>query len=82
MCQLLLTDLNLSCIIRLLTPYKDTHMSGANLDGYNYAWKKSTLKSDLEKRVDTLEEGMIQLVAVLALMNQTMDQIEEKENAN
>ncbi|OUV71314.1 MAG: hypothetical protein CBC83_08095 [Flavobacteriales bacterium TMED123] len=67
-------------------------MSGANLDGYNYAWKKSTLKSDLEKkvrqrikeniRVDTLEEGMIQLVAVLALMNQTMDQIEEKENAN
>ena len=67
-------------------------MSGANLDGYNYAWKKSTLKSDLEKkvrqrlkeniRVDTLEEGMIQLVEVLALMNQTMDQIEEKENAN
>jgi len=57
-------------------------MSGANLDGYNYAWKKSTLKSDIEKRVDTLEEGMIQLVAVLALINQTMDQIEEKENAN
>ena len=57
-------------------------MSGANLDGYNYAWKKSTLKSDLEKRVDTLEEGMIQLVAVLALMNQTMDQLEEKKDAN
>ena len=57
-------------------------MSGANLDGYNYAWKKSTLKSDLEKRVDTLEEGMVQLVAVLALMNQTMDQLEEKEDAN
>ena len=67
-------------------------MRSANLEGNNYAWKKSTLKSDLEKkvrqrikeniRVDTLEEGMIQLVEVLALMNQTMDQIEEKENAN
>jgi hypothetical protein len=57
-------------------------MSGANLDGYNHAWKKSTLKSDLEKRVDKLEEGMRELVAVLALMNQTMDQLEEKENAN
>ena len=57
-------------------------MSGANLHGYNYAWKRSTLKSDLEKRVDKLEEGMRELVAVLALMNQTMDQLEEKENAN
>ena len=57
-------------------------MSGANLDGYNYAWKRSTLKSDLEKRVDKLEEGMRELVAVLTRMNQTMDQLEEKENAN
>jgi len=53
----------------------------ANLDGYNTP-RKSTLKSALEKRVDTLEEGMRQLVAVLALMNQTMDQLEEKENAD
>ncbi len=53
-------------------------MSGANLDGYNYAWKKSTLKSDLEKRVDTLEEGVRQLVAVMEMMNQTMDNLEEK----
>ena len=53
-------------------------MSGANLDGYNYAWKKSTLKSDLEKRVDTLEEGVRQLVAVMEMMNQTMDKLEEK----
>ena len=57
-------------------------MSGANLDGYNFAWKISTLKSDLEKRVDKLEEGMRELVAVLELMNQTMDQLKEKENAN
>jgi predicted metal-dependent hydrolase len=63
------------------TYYRRKKMSGANLDGYNYAWKKSTLKSDLEKRVDKLEEGMRELVAVLALMNQTMDQIEGKENA-
>jgi prefoldin subunit 5 len=55
-------------------------MSGANLDGYNYAWKKSTLKSDLEKRVDKLEEGMRELVAVLALMNQTMDQLENQND--
>ena len=55
-------------------------MSGANLDGYNYAWKKSTLKSDLEKRVDKLEEGMRELVAVLALMNQTMDQLENQSD--
>tara|TARA_Y100000401_G_C8320455_1_gene224952 strand:- start:879 stop:1055 length:177 start_codon:yes stop_codon:yes gene_type:complete len=53
-------------------------LSGANLDGYNYAWKKSTLKSDLEKRVDTLEEGVRQLVAVMEMMNQTMDNLEEK----
>ena len=53
----------------------------ANLDGYNTP-RKSTLKSDLEKRVDTLEEGMRQLVAVVLLMNQTMEQLEEKENAN
>ncbi len=53
----------------------------ANLDGYNTP-RKSTLKSDLEKRVDKLEEGMRELVAVLTLMNQTMDQLEEKENAN
>lgn len=52
-----------------------------NLDGYNIP-RKSTLKSDLEKRVDTLEEGMRQLVAVVLLMNQTMDQLEEKENAD
>ncbi len=64
------------------TYYRRKKMSGANLDGYNYAWKKSTLKSDLEKRVDKLEEGMRELVAVLTLMNQTMDQLEEKENAN
>ena len=55
-------------------------MSGANLDGYNYAWKRSTLKSDLEKRVDKLEEGMRELVAVLALMNQTMDQLENQND--
>jgi len=53
----------------------------ANLDGYNTP-RKSTLKSDLEKRVDTLEEGVRQLVAVVLLMNQTMDQLEEKENAD
>jgi hypothetical protein len=53
----------------------------ANLDGYNTP-RKSTLKSDLEKRVDTLEEGVRQLVAVVLLMNQTMEQLEEKENAN
>jgi len=53
-------------------------LSGANLDGYNSAWKKSTLKSDLEKRVDTLEEGVRQLVAVMEMMNQTMDKLEEK----
>ena len=53
----------------------------ANLDGYNTP-RKSTLKSDLEKRVDKLEEGMRELVAVLELMNQTMDQLKEKENAN
>ena len=52
-----------------------------NLDGYNIP-RSSTLKSNLEKRVDKLEEGMQQLVAVLALMNQTMDQLEEKENAD
>ena len=57
-------------------------MSGANLDGYNYAWKRSTLKSALEKRVDKLEEGRRALVAVLELMNQTMAQLKEKENAN
>ena len=55
-------------------------MSGANLDGYNFAWKKSTLKSDLEKRVDKLEEGMRELVAVLELMNQTMDQLENQSD--
>ena len=53
----------------------------ANLDGYNTP-RKSTLKSDLEKRVDTLEEGVRQLVAVVLLINQTMEQLEEKENAN
>ena len=52
-----------------------------NLDGYNIP-RSSTLKSNLEKRVDKLEEGMQQLVAVLSLMNQTMDQLEEKENAD
>ena len=55
-------------------------MSGANLDGYNYAWKRSTLKSDLEKRVDKLEEGMRELVSVLEMMNQTMDQLEAKKD--
>ena len=49
----------------------------ANLDGYNTP-RKSTLKSDLEKRVDKLEEGMRELVAVLTLMNQTMDQLENQ----
>ena len=62
------------------TYYRRKKMSGANLDGYNYAWKRSTLKSDLEKRVDKLEEGMRELVAVLALMNQTMDQLEAKKD--
>ena len=52
----------------------------ANLDGYNTP-RKSTLKSDLEKRVDTLEEGMRQLVAVLALMNQTLEQLKDKNYA-
>jgi len=51
----------------------------ANLDGYNTP-RKSTLKSDLEKRVDKLEEGMRQLVAVLALMNQTLEQLEAKKD--
>ncbi len=53
-------------------------MSGANLDGYNFAWKKSTLKSDLEKRVDKLEEGMRELVAVLEMMNQQKDKLENQ----
>jgi hypothetical protein len=51
----------------------------ANLDGYNTP-RKSTLKSDLEKRVDTLEEGVRQLVAVVLLMNQTMEQLEAKKD--
>ena len=51
----------------------------ANLDGYNTP-RKSTLKSDLEKRVDKLEEGMRQLVAVLAIMNQTLEQLEAKKD--
>ena len=51
----------------------------ANLDGYNTP-RKSTLKADLEKRVDKLEEGMRQLVAVLALMNQTLEQLEAKKD--
>jgi len=50
-----------------------------NLDGYNIP-RSSTLKSNLEKRVDKLEEGMRQLVAVLALMNQTIEQLEDKNN--
>ena len=53
-------------------------MSGANLDGYNFAWKKSTLKYDLEKRVDKLEEGMRELVAVLEMMNQQKDKLENQ----
>ena len=53
-------------------------MSGANLDGYNFAWKKSTLKSDLEKRVDKLEKGMRELVAVLEMMNQQKDKLENQ----
>ena len=35
-----------------------------NLDGYNIP-RKSTLKSDLEKRIDRLEESVIQLATVL-----------------
>ena len=53
-------------------------MSGANLDGYNFAWKKSTLKSDLEKRVDKLEKGMREFVAVLEIMNQQKDKLENQ----
>ena len=53
-------------------------MSGANLDGYNFAWKKSTLKSALEKRVDKLEKGMRELVAVLEMMNQQKDKLENQ----
>ena len=53
----------------------------ANLDGYNTP-KDGIHKTEMLKRIDKLEEGMLQLVAVLALMNQTMDQLEEKENAD
>ena len=49
----------------------------ANLDGYNTP-RKSTLKSDLEKRVDKLEEGMRELVAVLEMMNQQKDKLENQ----
>ena len=57
-------------------------MSGANLDGYNYAWKKATLKSDREKRDDPLAEGMFKVVAVVDLMNHTRDHNEEKATAH
>jgi|TARA_X000001388_G_scaffold57353_1_gene42612 uncharacterized protein YceH (UPF0502 family) len=40
-------------------------MSGANLDGYNYAWKKSTLKSELEKKVEALEERVQEITELL-----------------
>jgi hypothetical protein len=34
----------------------------------------------LKKGIDKLEDGMRQLVAVLALMNQTLEQLEDKNN--
>tara|TARA_R100000315_G_C5211736_1_gene125842 strand:- start:35 stop:226 length:192 start_codon:yes stop_codon:yes gene_type:complete len=36
-------------------------MSNANLDGYNYAWRKSTLKSDIDKRLDNLQDNLDEL---------------------
>jgi hypothetical protein len=51
----------------------------ANLDGYNTP-KDGIHKTEMLKRIDKLEEGMRQLVAVLALMNQTLEQLEDKNN--
>ena len=50
-----------------------------NLDGYNIP-RKSTLKSDLEKRLDKLEESVLKLATVLEMMSKTI--YEEKENAD
>ena len=50
-----------------------------NLDGYNIP-RSSTLKSNLEKRVDKLEESVLKLATVLEMMSKTI--YEEKENAD
>jgi len=51
----------------------------ANLDGYNTP-RKSTLKSDLEKRIDKLEETVLKLATVLEMMSKTI--YEGEENAD
>tara|TARA_R110002072_G_scaffold277521_1_gene439249 strand:- start:905 stop:1081 length:177 start_codon:yes stop_codon:yes gene_type:complete len=51
----------------------------ANLDGYNTP-RKSTLKSDLEKRIDKLEESVLKLATVLEMMSKTI--YEGEENAD
>ena len=47
-----------------------------NLDGYNIP-RKSTLKSDLEKRIDKLEESVVQLLTALEMVSKTIDKGEE-----
>ena len=51
----------------------------ANLDGYNIP-RSSTLKSDLEKRIDKLEESVLKLATVLEMMSKTI--YEGEENAD
>ena len=51
----------------------------ANLDGYNIP-RSSTLKSNLEKRVDKLEESVLKLATVLEMMSKTI--YEGEENAD
>lgn len=48
----------------------------ANLDGYNIP-RSSTLKSDLEKRIDKLEESVLKLATVLEMMSKTIYEGEE-----
>ena len=50
-----------------------------NLDGYNIP-RSSTLKSNLEKRVDKLEESVLKLATVLEMMSKTI--YEGEENAD
>ncbi len=50
-----------------------------NLDGYNIP-RSSTLKSNLEKRIDKLEESVLKLATVLEMMSKTI--YEGEENAD
>ena len=52
-------------------------LMSANLDGYNTP-RKSTLKSDLEKRIDKLEESVLKLATVLEMMSKTIYEGEGK----